>query len=295
MSCKHDFHWYLATNEDGWRCVNCDYKPGEPPGFDPKLDRSEIEGKVDAVMLMMHHAELIHVSNGSHGDYMTGVIAQRCRDWGRFDQYTIVLLLLRELSEAHAVHWREISEAILAGKDKRDRCPCGELSTMSVSSGGGAWIRRCRDWRRSMREDLEDPGTLGALERAVKREQPQHVIVCGGRDFKPRDDDGARLCAYLHRKAPCVVHHGDARGADRWAAALASRMEGVTVVAHPADWDAHGNAAGPKRNAEMLRAAKTASKGVVLIAYPGGRGTSHMVEIATKAGCQIVRPHGEEA
>lgn len=138
----------------------------------------------------------------------------------------------------------------------------------------------------------EDDGTLGALERAVQREQPLHVIVCGGRDFFPRVDDATRLCADLHRVRPVVLHHGDARGADRWAAALVSRMDGVTVVAHPADLDAHGKAAGPRRNEEMLRkATDAAGRAPTVIAYPGGRGTDDMVARAERAGCRVLRPH----
>lgn len=156
-----------------------------------------------------------------------------------------------------------------------------------------------------MGDAAEDEGTLSALERAVEREQPLHVVVTGGRHFVPRLDDATRLCAYLHRARPVVLHHGDCPhpkacdvpgcvSVDRWAAGLAERMDGVTVVAHPADWDAHGTRGGPIRNGEMLKAARDASRRVpTVVAYPGGRGTGDMVTKAQRAGCKVLRPHEE--
>ncbi len=79
-TCEHDFHWFAdPANERGWRCVACEHKPGEPPGFSPAHDRSHVERKV-----------------------------------------------------RHATFWREISEGILAGKDPRDRCACGALSSITT-------------------------------------------------------------------------------------------------------------------------------------------------------------------
>jgi len=144
-------------------------------------------------------------------------------------------------------------------------------------------------------EPAEDESTLSAPERAIAKEQPLHVIVCGGRDFVPRPDDGTRLCAWLFRVAPVVLHHGDASGADRWAAGLAARLDGVTVVAHPADWDTHGRAAGPRRNAEMLRDAFESGgrERPIVVAFSGGRGTADMAKKATAARCRVIKPHEE--
>lgn len=136
--------------------------------------------------------------------------------------------------------------------------------------------------------------------------QPVHVIACGGRHFVPRPDDATRLCQYLARVTPCVLHHGDCphrptpdcppgcTSADQWAARLAARMTGVTVVAHPADWDAHGKQAGPIRNVDMFRKAHdAASRPPTVIAYPGGRGTAHMVAVAREGRARVVRPHDD--
>lgn len=107
---------------------------------------------------------------------------------------------------------------------------------------------------------------------------PIRPLVCGGRDYSDR----ARLFQVLdHYHASSggfsVVIHGAARGADNlageWAAA-----RGLPVDAYPADWNRYGDAAGRIRNAKMLRD----SKATHVIAFPGGRGTAHMMSIARR-------------
>ena len=48
---------------------------------------------------------------------------------------------------------------------------------------------------------------------------------------------------------------------------------GVVVEEFKADWDKFGRAAGPIRNAQMLREGKPD----LVVAFPGGRGTANMV------------------
>ena len=104
------------------------------------------------------------------------------------------------------------------------------------------------------------------------------VLVCGGRDYTA-EKVAFQFLDDLHARHnfTCVVH-GDARGADtlakRWA-----QQEGITLRPYPADWATHGKRAGHIRNAEML--AKERPRFVV--AFPGGKGTEHMVAIAMKA------------
>lgn len=50
-----------------------------------------------------------------------------------------------------------------------------------------------------------------------------------------------------------TIVHGAARGVDK-SFDTAARMVGFVVEPHPADWDKHGKAAGPRRNAEMCEA-----------------------------------------
>lgn len=100
--------------------------------------------------------------------------------------------------------------------------------------------------------------------------------------------DGRRIrfvLDYYHDSNPfSVVIHGAARGADTLAAEWA-RDRGIPVLPFPADWDSHPRAAGPIRNAQMLREGKPD----VVIAFPGGRGTANMIDQAERAGVPVLR------
>ena len=100
------------------------------------------------------------------------------------------------------------------------------------------------------------------------------VLVCGGRQY----NDHVKVYEVLddiHAKTPInIVIQGAATGADALAADWAKRNE-VNCLHVPAKWKAHGKAAGPKRNAEMLFYEPN-----LVVAFPGGRGTDNMVEQA---------------
>ena len=87
-----------------------------------------------------------------------------------------------------------------------------------------------------------------------------------------------------------VLVHGAADGVDRQAAQIWTRMGWVTE-AHPADWNTHGKAAGPIRNAEMV-----ALGADQCIAFPGenSRGTWDCVTKAKNAGIPTVTYMGGE-
>ena len=82
---------------------------------------------------------------------------------------------------------------------------------------------------------------------------------------------------------PDLVISGGATGADevgeQWAEAV-----GIPVERHPADWSAHGKAAGPIRNQAM------AERGTHLLAFPGpkSRGTYDVVRKARAAGLEVL-------
>lgn len=109
------------------------------------------------------------------------------------------------------------------------------------------------------------------------------VLVCGGRDFS----DAAWLSVVLieankMRKINTIVH-GAARGADSIAGAWA-QLNSITEEQYPADWKRDGKAAGPIRNIKML----AESKPDLVIAFPGGKGTAHMVKIAREKSIPVV-------
>jgi len=110
------------------------------------------------------------------------------------------------------------------------------------------------------------------------------VIVCGGRDYSDslaveRELD-ALFCA-----APMdtmIVIQGAAKGADELARAWAHRRL-VEWKNYPADWRAHGKAAGPMRNQRMIDDGRPD----LVLAFPGGRGTADMTRRAQAAGVPV--------
>ena len=139
MTCPHDYYWYPkeggSPNEQGWRCVVCDERPGEPPGFSPHLDREETYRKVSGILMDLCDDGFIYVSSGTAGDGMTVHVAEKCHETGVYDQYTIIRLLM-ESCDGHADYWKRISEGVISGNDIRERCFCGALSVWWSSQGG---------------------------------------------------------------------------------------------------------------------------------------------------------------
>ena len=112
------------------------------------------------------------------------------------------------------------------------------------------------------------------------------VIVCGGRDYNDREAVFAALDK-AHAKRPFdMVIQGGAQGADRLAAMWAD-ARGVISAQVDALWDAHGKAAGPRRNRAMLALFPDG-----VIAFPGGRGTADMIAAAREAGVKVWMPYG---
>lgn len=105
------------------------------------------------------------------------------------------------------------------------------------------------------------------------------VIVCGGRDYS--DADAVEQVLLALNPHHVTIVHGAAPGADTLAGDLGHQL-GFDIEPYPADWDKHGRAAGPIRNKQMLD-----SGADLVIAFPGGRGTTNMVLQAEKAGVPV--------
>lgn len=105
------------------------------------------------------------------------------------------------------------------------------------------------------------------------------VVVCGGRNYGDYD----RVVDVLSTlNDDDVIWQGGARGADALARKAGEEL-GHDVVEVPAQWARHGKAAGPIRNRLMLKLANPR----LVIAFPGGRGTADMVNVARKAGVSV--------
>lgn len=110
------------------------------------------------------------------------------------------------------------------------------------------------------------------------------VLVCGGRDY----DNPAKVHEFLYDlydETPFeLLISGAARGVDTYAVDWA-KAAGVEYREFPADWGTFGKKAGALRNHDML----SIGKPDVVVAFPGGRGTSHMVSIAKAEGVKVIQ------
>lgn len=114
------------------------------------------------------------------------------------------------------------------------------------------------------------------------------IVVTGGRNYT----DYTRVCRTLDAEAgpdgPRFILHGACRGADLLAAQWADFNE-VDEIRMPARWS-EGLQAGPERNRRMLKFAKelaTPGERLMLIAFPGGRGTASCVREANMLGVEV--------
>lgn len=107
------------------------------------------------------------------------------------------------------------------------------------------------------------------------------VLVCGGRHYSDYENvkrvlDGIEITRVIH---------GNAKGADILGDRYA-KDNGIERIIYPANWDGFGKSGGYIRNSLMLKHGGPD----LVVAFPGGRGTAMMVDIAEKAGVEVM--HG---
>lgn len=114
------------------------------------------------------------------------------------------------------------------------------------------------------------------------------LIVCGGRDFCDtgfeKDCIEQTITKFKLQKNNTVIMSGGARGADTIALEWARANE-WNAMRVPAKWNDMGKSAGMARNIEMLELAVrmyAEDSQVIVLAMPGGVGTSGMVSYAKK-------------
>jgi hypothetical protein len=134
---------------------------------------------------------------------------------------------------------------------------------------------RLQWWRREMVDAATQPTT--------------RLLVCGGRDYRNSPHVFLKLDelhARLADTAPIeLVIHGGATGVDTIAQAWAWHNL-IPVLAFPVsteEWGYLGRAAGPLRNKHMLAKGKPN----LVVAFPGGPGTTNMIKQAENAGVKV--------
>jgi hypothetical protein len=108
------------------------------------------------------------------------------------------------------------------------------------------------------------------------------VLITGSRTWT--DNAVIRDALAPFRSPSAVLVHGDARGADRIAAAIWRRW-GLATEAHPANWN-QGRAAGFLRNRRMV--ALGADTCLAFI-RSHSRGATHTAALAEQAGIPTIR------
>jgi hypothetical protein len=99
------------------------------------------------------------------------------------------------------------------------------------------------------------------------------VIIAGGREFMNYGLLKTKCDYLLKNKTEVEIVSGKAKGADSLGE-LYAKENNYPIHEFPANWNMHGNAAGPIRNQEMGNFAD------VLIAFWNGesKGTKHMID-----------------
>ena len=108
------------------------------------------------------------------------------------------------------------------------------------------------------------------------------ILVCGGRDFNSRALLNKALQPYASKDN--IIIQGSARGADDLAKIWAVDND-IEFKNYPADWNKYGKRAGYIRNVQMLNEGKPD----LVIAFPGGKGTQMMINLAESAGIPVVK------
>lgn len=110
------------------------------------------------------------------------------------------------------------------------------------------------------------------------------ILVCGGRDYQDRESLFYTL-THLDQGdfREFEIISGMARGADSLAVDFAKTYD-LPLHEFPANWDKHGRSAGAIRNQQMLDDGRPD----LVVAFPGGKGTAHMVSIARKKGVKVI-------
>jgi hypothetical protein len=117
------------------------------------------------------------------------------------------------------------------------------------------------------------------IDAARKNGNPIVALITGSRHWTNQEAIRREL---LPLAPDTILIHGDANGADRLAAQVASELGIKKILAFPADWRRFGRAAGPIRNQKMLERQPD-----VVIAFHEalcqGCGTKNMVALARAA------------
>ena len=112
------------------------------------------------------------------------------------------------------------------------------------------------------------------------------ILICGDRNW----DDYEKIKWFVKSLPDDVfIIEGECRGADKMArqAAEEAGVKDENILKFPADWNKHGKAAGPIRNAQMLSEGKPTHVIAYHNDFQNSRGTKDMVQRAKRADIPV--------
>lgn len=115
------------------------------------------------------------------------------------------------------------------------------------------------------------------------------ILVTGSRTWTDNAPIRAELDQWRHRLPGAVLVHGNARGADRIAAAIWRRWD-LPTEAHPAQWNRLGRGAGHARNRAMITLGADVCLAFIRDGSPGATGCAELAEAAGIPTYRIRRP-----
>lgn len=123
----------------------------------------------------------------------------------------------------------------------------------------------------------------------------KRIVIAGCRTYTDYERAAAffdKCLQNLRNRYELVILSGGCRGADTLGERYAQERH-YAVERHPAEWHAHGRAAGPLRNENMAQRADY----VICIWDGSSRGTASMIDCARRAGkpLRIMRISQEKA
>lgn len=189
------------------------------------------------------------------------------------------------------------------------RCLCGTCPSWTphnpYNTLAGSWTTDARaiaSGKRRASPELQAAAKATVAEQRereqrLRKGKPWRLLATGSRRHTGKGFIWRVLDGYLAEHPDLVVVHGacypqkrsDGSRADisaDWLVHLWCQARGVPDEPHPADWQAHGDAAGPIRNQHMV---DLGANECAAFPQPGSRGTHDCIRRAKTAGIPVER------
>src|SRR5207244_3139167 len=80
---------------------------GKKLGFRPDKDLSDVEVKIECLLLYLDEAKMFSCSNSTEGEMIVRSVSERCVLENTYDQTSIIRFILETGEPSHADFWRD--------------------------------------------------------------------------------------------------------------------------------------------------------------------------------------------